>query len=578
MLNKALEKNNEVEKSKWLFLLCLLLVGLLNTLQAIFTEIGNDEAYYFLYSQNLDWGYYDHPPMVALIIKLGTLLFGQTTIGVRSVGILLHLVSLFFLFSLSEVGWSKRSVLTFFLIAESVCMYTAYGFITTPDTPLLFFCILFLYIFRKYSSSSSTDAKTVVALAIVMACTMYSKYHGAIAMGFILLLNWGVLKRPSLWLAVALAILLYLPHIIWQFQHQFLTFQYHLDGRSSGFNFGLFPEYLGNQFAVFNPFLIIPFAIISVRSSKAYHNSWWDKLMVYFWLVIAFFLLWNFKTRVEPHWTIVGAISLIPLLTRAFTTDARWRKYTLNILAPAYVLILLVRAALIWDIAPVRLEFHGGKERVSALAVYAGSRPYITQSGFQFPSRYHFYTGQDAHCIGSFDYRNTQYDFWKFDENFWDKPAVVEIDYSDTLAPITLNGREFLLYEVEKYQPYKRLQIERLNTGECETFSRGQAYTMPIRLSNPYLHTYNIIHPELPLQLYLCLIYNENGSVIKREVAIDDIKYPKLSLGSNASMDIPLTIIIPTDIPTGKMRMMIAPGTPILGAATLSLPSQVTIE
>jgi hypothetical protein len=47
---------------------------LLNSLQALFTGIYPDEAYYWVYSLNLQWGYFDHPPVVALGIKIGELL------------------------------------------------------------------------------------------------------------------------------------------------------------------------------------------------------------------------------------------------------------------------------------------------------------------------------------------------------------------------------------------------------------------------------------------------------------------------------------------------------------------------
>lgn len=54
---------------------------LINLLQAAFTELAHDEAYYFMFSQQLDWGYFDHPPMTALLIWLGSFMGGE--FGVR---------------------------------------------------------------------------------------------------------------------------------------------------------------------------------------------------------------------------------------------------------------------------------------------------------------------------------------------------------------------------------------------------------------------------------------------------------------------------------------------------------------
>ncbi len=52
-------------------------MAVISLFQAGFTELMDDEAYYWVYSRHLDWGYFDHPPMVALLIKMGYGLFHQ---------------------------------------------------------------------------------------------------------------------------------------------------------------------------------------------------------------------------------------------------------------------------------------------------------------------------------------------------------------------------------------------------------------------------------------------------------------------------------------------------------------------
>ena len=71
-------------------LIVLALVAL-RLVAAAFTPITFDEAYYWMWSKNLAGGYYDHPPMVAVVIRLGTLIAGDTEFGVRLVSILLAL-------------------------------------------------------------------------------------------------------------------------------------------------------------------------------------------------------------------------------------------------------------------------------------------------------------------------------------------------------------------------------------------------------------------------------------------------------------------------------------------------------
>src|SRR3954462_14456399 len=64
---------------------------LLRLVAAAYTPLTFDEAYYWMWSKALAGGYYDHPPMVAAVIRLGTLIAGDTELGVRLVSVLLAL-------------------------------------------------------------------------------------------------------------------------------------------------------------------------------------------------------------------------------------------------------------------------------------------------------------------------------------------------------------------------------------------------------------------------------------------------------------------------------------------------------
>src|SRR3982074_342561 len=63
----------------------------LRLIAAAWTPLTFDEAYYWMWSKHLAGGYYDHPPAVAVGIRLGTMIAGDTEFGVRLVSILLAL-------------------------------------------------------------------------------------------------------------------------------------------------------------------------------------------------------------------------------------------------------------------------------------------------------------------------------------------------------------------------------------------------------------------------------------------------------------------------------------------------------
>src|SRR6478735_8889000 len=123
---------------KYHFILFFVVWTLLNFIQAGFTVLLNDEAYYWVYSNYLDWGYFDHPPMVALLIKAGYALF-HNEFGVRFFTVLLNTFTLLILYRLLP----RKNDQLFYTIAGSIALLQLGGFIAVPDMPLVFFVALF---------------------------------------------------------------------------------------------------------------------------------------------------------------------------------------------------------------------------------------------------------------------------------------------------------------------------------------------------------------------------------------------------------------------------------------------------
>ncbi len=70
--------------------LMLLLLARIASLVANRTDLYVDEAQYWVWSQALDWGYYSKPPLIALVIRATTALFGDGEAAVRLAAPVLH--------------------------------------------------------------------------------------------------------------------------------------------------------------------------------------------------------------------------------------------------------------------------------------------------------------------------------------------------------------------------------------------------------------------------------------------------------------------------------------------------------
>src|SRR5205807_7000741 len=116
--------------------LAVLALVALRLVAAAWTPLSFDEAYYWMWSKHLAGGYYDHPPAVAAVIRLGTLIAGDTELGVRLASILLALPMSWAVFRTASILFGGLRVAATAAILLNVTLMAAVGtLIVTPDSP-----------------------------------------------------------------------------------------------------------------------------------------------------------------------------------------------------------------------------------------------------------------------------------------------------------------------------------------------------------------------------------------------------------------------------------------------------------
>ena len=155
---------------------------LLALAQSASTELIADEAYYWVYSRFPAWGYFDHPPMIAFLIKSGYAIF-HNELGVRLICALLSTLTILITESLTE----RKNPFLFYTIVLSIGVLQIAGFLAVPDTPLLFFTALFFYAYRSFIKNINWQNALLLALAISLL--FYTKYHGLLIVLFTFLIE-----------------------------------------------------------------------------------------------------------------------------------------------------------------------------------------------------------------------------------------------------------------------------------------------------------------------------------------------------------------------------------------------------
>ena len=404
----------------------LLIWGVLDLLCAMCCEIHADEAYYRLYGQFLSWGYFDHPPMVGLMTAFSASLIHGTSLilknlSVRLVTVLLHMATVYIVWKTAKQSsiTNHLSPITFILLAASMPMFCAYGFMTTPDAPLLFFAALFYYAYRRFSDEHSWSMAALLGLS--MAGMMYSKYMAVLVIGFAVLGNWRLLRDGKAWAAVGLAAALMIPHVWWQYANHFPSITYHLVSRSTAYEPLYSLEFFPNQWAVFNPVvwgLMIWIAVRQWRSDDPYRRS-------LAWTILGFqlfFFLSAFRGHVEPHWTMVTSIPAILLLIDEPLLSRRGLRIALG---ACVGLVLIARLVLMLNILPARTGLANKQPFYEQLHEEAQGLPVVFDGSFQAPSLYRFYYDDQAVLVRNRYDRYTQFDLWHLERELIGQPACV---------------------------------------------------------------------------------------------------------------------------------------------------------
>ncbi|MDO9340268.1 MAG: glycosyltransferase family 39 protein [Bacteroidales bacterium] len=545
------------------FLFFLIAWGILNFLQAFLTPLNNDEAYYWMYSKYLDWGYFDHPPMIALMIRTGYLFF-HNELGVRLLVVLSQLAALLIIWLLTDNEQRKKkgNILLFVMLVAILPVFNIYGFIATPDAPLLLFSAVFLLAYKRILKDENWQ--NTLFLGFSMAALMYSKYHGGLLIILVILSNLRLLKSPKFYMASIVVVILFLPHVFWQYSNDFPSLKYHFVERVSGFDPGNVPEYLLNQMFIHNP-LILPICIwliIKTRSKNKFEKAL-NYIVVGF---LTFFFIASFSYHIEPQWTALISVSMIIILFKNLDYKSRIGGFIKWITIFLFPILLFARIAFMVDFLPVsylKNEYHKTKKWANEISNLAGNRPVIFTNSYQNPSEYTFYTGKFAHSLNNLSYRKTQYDLWYFEEKVHGKevlyvPHYLTDYYKENLTKHILPDGDSVFVRV--FKDFQSLQRECVILSDDQyTFKKSEINTIHLLLFNPYPFQINLIHKELPVIFQIAFVKNGYMEVKKNLKLPDNIL--TLNVGDTISVDCQFTL---EDLPPGVYKLAICSETGIL--------------
>lgn len=316
---------------------CIVVIGLLWLVRLYLSsqlKLVDDEAYYWDWSRHLSLSYFDHPGMIAWLIRLSTEIFGSELWAVRLPALVCHALAWLVLWRLATEMFDARVgrlVAVLYLLMPILGLASV---LVTPDAPLALFWILALWTAWQIKSQTHSyfwQTGGWLLLGSFIGLGFLSKY--TMALMALPILAWLAFYRQktaaikpenktgwhSLWFwgALALAMALSAPAIIWNWERNWPSFYYHLIGRQTG---GLsLTRWLGFWLSqvVFASPLLVAFIFSWRVGLRRWQDRRWQLIVLASAPIFAFFCLQSLLAHFKPHWpapayvfALVGAAAL----------------------------------------------------------------------------------------------------------------------------------------------------------------------------------------------------------------------------------------------------------------------------
>ena len=301
---------------------------------AAWLPVMGKEAYFWEWSQHLAAGYLDQPPLVAWLIRLGTLCAGDNWLGLRIVSLVCGSIWPLLLYALAlRLFHNPRVAQWTLLLALALPLPNAVGVLMLTETPLL--CLYLVFLERM--SVALEKGRTVDWLLAggALGLTLLCKLTAVLAVGAIVLFvvtsarrrHW--LWRPQPYLALLVAVGILAPFLIWNLEHDWATFRTQFWERHE---WALKPvkilEFGVEQLASTSVLLCVPVAGVLLMSSGCWPAKWRSAVHLLrwqSWLVLGVFGVLSEVTETHPHWTVLAYPPAVIALAAAYVAGPESR-------------------------------------------------------------------------------------------------------------------------------------------------------------------------------------------------------------------------------------------------------------
>jgi dolichol-phosphate mannosyltransferase len=327
-------------------------------------ELLPEEAYYWNYSRHLDIGYLDHPPMVAWLIKVGTVAFGQSHFGIRAGALCCGVITSVFTYRLTRNLFDETAALAAVVLAQALPFFFLSGLLMTPDAPLTAAWAASLYYLERALVAGRSSAWWRVGFSLGIGAL--SKYSIGllvpVTLGFTLWdrksRHWW--RRWEPYVAALLAFAIFSPVILWNAQHEWASFAFQTSRRLAEA-----PRFALHKLVASALILITPTGVLAVAAALVGGGIWRGRMdgnvdggdaarrrlfiSLSVLVPLAVFALFSLRHEVKLDWTGAPWTAALPIMAAGMVSGGAasrgFRAWIRAAWGPTLVTMLLIYGA-----------------------------------------------------------------------------------------------------------------------------------------------------------------------------------------------------------------------------------------
>ena len=426
------------------FFYFIFFVAIFRLLVAPHLGLGADEAHYLIYALNLDWSYFDHPPIVGWTQYIFTSIFGIDEFGSRVSAITIgFFTSLFIYMLIYQIESDSKAAFISILALHAMFIFNALFLMLMPDT--LLFLLIVPIIFSVIRVEEKNSVKEWIILALLVGLAGLSKYTAVlfippILLYFLIKKRYDLLFTPKMLLAIVTGLIVVSPVLYWNMQNEWISFTYqsnHVVG-SQNINLKGFGASIAAQIVAYNP-LLFGVAFFGLwRAFRSKNNIL--LLSALFGLVLFLFFTYSalYKTAL-PHWSALFYLLFVPIgASYLYRYSKAWSRYLKVAISFGILLSSLIYIEVATKIVPLpdenslQVDIYGFEKimKEANKQIKNPKEEVIGVTLWTLASRAIVYNAKYNSEVYLLDNRFDQFDIWERESPLGKDVVVIDINFA----------------------------------------------------------------------------------------------------------------------------------------------------